>query len=152
MTRRTGALRASTKIKELIKSYEQCRLVAYLPTPNDKPTIGWGSTGSDIKLGMRWSQTECDLRFERDLAMVEFQLNCALGGTKTTQGQFDAMVSLVYNIGITNFKTSTLLRMHKAGRFDLADAEFDRWIFQNKRILKGLQRRRNSEQEFYDNP
>ena len=31
----------SKKIVDFIKGYEKCRLTAYMPTPNDRPTIGW---------------------------------------------------------------------------------------------------------------
>ena len=55
------------RARALIKSYEQCRLTAYLPTPNDVPTIGWGATGPDIVLGMTWTQAQCDARFTTDL-------------------------------------------------------------------------------------
>ena len=42
----------SPTIIAFIQGFEQCRLDAYMPTPNDKPTIGWGTTGKDVALGM----------------------------------------------------------------------------------------------------
>lgn len=41
---------------ELIKSFESCRLYTYLPTAHDVPTIGYGHTGPDVKLGMTITQ------------------------------------------------------------------------------------------------
>jgi len=58
----------SSKCIDFIKSFEQCRLTAYMPTPRDRPTIGWGTTGPDVRMGMTWTQAQADARFARDLA------------------------------------------------------------------------------------
>jgi len=133
---------------KLIQSFEQCRLTAYLPTPNDKPTIGWGSTGADIKMGMTWTQAECDQRFAADLGKFAKGVSTALTG-EASQGQFDAMVSLAYNIGLGAFKASTLLRLHNAADFTAADAQFAVWNKQAGKILAGLTRRRAAEAAMY---
>ena len=132
----------------LIKSFEQCRLTAYLPTPKDKPTIGWGTTGADIKMGMTWTQAECDERFAADLSAFAEGVSAALTG-ETTQPQFDAMTSLAYNIGARAFKNSTLLRLHNAGDFAAAAAQFARWNKQAGQVLAGLTRRRAAEAAIY---
>jgi len=132
----------------LIKSFEQCRLTAYLPTPKDKPTIGWGTTGADIKMGMTWTQAECDERFAADLRAFAEGVSAALTG-ETTQPQFDAMTSLAYNIGARAFKNSTLLRLHNAGDFAAAAAQFARWNKQAGQVLAGLTRRRAAEAAIY---
>jgi lysozyme len=134
---------------EFIKSYEQCRLKAYMPTPNDVPTIGWGSTGSDVKLGMTWTQEQADSRFARDLADFAGSVARNIDPSKTTQKQFDAMVSLAYNIGQAAFKNSTLLRKHQAGDFAGAQAQFGRWNKQAGKVLNGLTRRRAAEAAMY---
>jgi lysozyme len=133
---------------ELIQSFEQCRLTAYLPTPNDKPTIGWGTTGADVKMGMTWTQGECDQRFAADLGRFAQGVSAALTG-ETSQPQFDAMVSLAYNIGTGAFKASTLLRLHNAGDFDKAADQFAVWNKQAGKVLNGLVRRRAAEAAMY---
>ena len=138
----------SAKGETLIKSFEGCRLKAYLPTPNDVPTIGWGTTGPDVKLGMVWTQKQADDRFTAHVA--EFAAKVAkLVGPKVTQNQFDAMVSLAYNIGTGGFGSSTLLKLHKAGDYKGAAAQFGRWNKQAGKVLNGLTKRRAAEAALY---
>lgn len=142
---------------DFIKEFEKCRLKAYLPTPNDVPTIGWGATGRDIKLGMTWTQAQADDRFARDLAMRAAGVEHLLGGAPTTQGQFDALVSFAYNVGLDDdadtlaegLGDSTLLRKHKAGDYAGAAAEFAKWNKQKGKVLNGLTRRRQGEANMY---
>lgn len=138
----------SSKCADFIKSFEACRLKAYLPTPDDVPTIGWGSTGPDIRLGMTWTQAQADARFAADLAKFGAKVSELLHG-RTSQSQFDAMVSLAYNIGVKAFAGSTVLRKHNAGDYDGAAAAFLMWSKQNGKTLNGLLRRRKAESEMY---
>ena len=86
-------------------------------TGGDPWTIGWGSTGADIRKGLVWTQQQCDERFSRDLAAFGAKVAEVIGNAPTTQHQFDAMVSFAYNVGIANLAASTLLRKHKAGDY-----------------------------------
>lgn len=147
----------SQKIIAFVKGYEKCRLKAYLPTPNDKPTLGWGSTGSDIKMGMTWNQQQADDRFDRDANIFAAGVTKLLDGAATTQAQFDAMWSFAYNVGLDDdadtkaegFGDSTLLRKHKAGDFEGAAAEFPKWNKQKGVVLNGLTKRRAAEAAIY---
>lgn len=137
----------------LLKHFEQCRLPAYCPTPDDVPTIGWGTTrnadGSAIRPGDHWTQAQCDLRLIADLDILTTKVVRAIGDAATTQPQFDAMIVLAYNIGAGALKGSTLLRDHRAARYaDAADA-FSDWRFQRGRVLPGLVRRRAAEAARY---
>jgi len=120
-----------------------------MPTPNDVPTIGWGSTGPDIKLGMTWTQQQADERFASDLAKFGAKVAADLGTAPTTQGQFDAMTSLAYNIGEGAFSKSTLLKRHLAHDYDGAAAQFAVWNKQAGKVLNGLVRRRTAEARIY---
>lgn len=139
----------STKCADFIKSFEACRLKAYMPTPNDVPTIGFGSTGPDIRLGMTWTQAQADERFAADLATFGAKVSGDLGSAPTTQDQFDAMTSLAYNIGEGNFERSTLLKRHLAHDYDGAAAQFAVWNKQAGKVLNGLVRRRTAEARMY---
>jgi lysozyme len=141
----------SPKIIDFIKGYEKCRLKAYLPTKDDVPTIGWGSTGPDIKLGMVWTQAQADARFAADLARFSRNVSLLLGAAPTTQAQFDALVSFAYNVGYGEggLKTSTLLRMHKDGDYEGTAEQFKRWNKQKGRVLNGLTTRRSAEADIY---
>lgn len=132
-----------------IKTYEKCRLTAFKPTPNDVWTIGWGATGAGIREGAVWTQEQADARFERDLARFAECVN-QVARPDITQGQFDAMVSLAYNIGEGAFKQSTLATHHRAGEHAAAVLQFGRWTKQKGEILAGLVRRREDEARMYD--
>src|SRR3979490_1243325 len=91
---------------DLIKAHEKCRLTAYMPTRNDVLTIGWGHTGPDVQKDTGWTQQQADNALLADLASAE---NCGEKHVlvELTQFEFDALVSLVYNIGCGAFKGST---------------------------------------------
>lgn len=137
---------------DLIHSFEQCRLTAY-PDPGSadgKPwTIGWGSTGPGIARGTVWTQQQADDRFKSDLAKFELGVIDAIGSAATTQAQFDALVSLAYNIGINAMAGSTVVRRHKAGDYQGAAAAFGMWVKNDGKTMKGLVRRRAAEADLY---
>lgn len=146
----------------LIKQFEGCarkrpdgRFEAY-PDPGtggDPWTIGWGATGpchvtgGRIAPGTIWTQVECDARLEVDLARYAADVARALGDAPTSQHQFDALVSFHYNTGA--IARATLTRLHKAGDFAGAAAEFGKWVNAGGRRLAGLVRRREAEAALY---
>ena len=143
---------------KLVQSFEGCEkkqpggsFAAYPdPGTGGAPwTIGWGTTGPDIKKGLVWTQKQCDDRFAKDLADFARQVDETIGGAATTQHQFDAMVSLAYNIGLGNFSKSTLLRKHKAGDPAGAAAQFAVWNKAAGKVMAGLTRRRAAEAALY---
>lgn len=143
---------------KLIQQFEGCAkkqpdgsFIAY-PDPGsggDPWTIGWGSTGPDIKKGTVWTQKQCDDRFTEHLAEFAGKVTKVLGAAPTTQNQFDAMVSFAYNVGVGNLSASTLLKKHKAGDHKGAAAEFARWNKAAGKVLPGLTRRRAAEAALY---
>ena len=142
----------------LIQQFEGCAkkqsdgsFIAY-PDPGtggDPWTIGWGSTGADIRKGVVWTQQQCDDRFSEHLASFAAGVSNAIGSAATTQNQFDAMTSFAYNVGVANLQSSTLLRKHKAGDYKGAAAEFSRWNKAAGTVLPGLTRRRAAEAALY---
>lgn len=118
-------------------------------TGGDPWTIGWGSTGADIKQGVVWSQQQCDDRFSEHLASFAAGVSTAIGSAKTTQHQFDAMTSFAYNVGLTNLQNSTLLKMHKAGDYAGAAGQFARWNKAAGKVMAGLTKRRAAEAQLY---
>lgn len=121
-------------------------------TGGDPWTIGWGSTGPEIKKGVVWSQKQCDDRFTAHLGEFAEKVDRLLGGAPTTQHQFDAMVSFAYNVGPANLAASTLLKKHKVKDYSGAAAEFARWNKANKKVMAGLTRRRAAEAALYAKP
>ena len=112
-------------------------------------TIGWGSTGPDITKGTIWTRAQAEKRFQDHAQEFANGVTDALGSAPTTQNQFDAMTSLAYNIGLGNFKSSTLLKKHKAGDYAGAKAQFAVWKNANGKVMQGLVNRRAEEAELY---
>ena len=133
---------------DIIKRSEGCKLTAYL-CPGKIVTIGWGHTSPDVFIGQRITQDEADALLANDLAAFERGVSNPLGDIPTTHNQFSAMVSLAYNIGLTKFNSSSVLRYHKAGRHQLAAASFLLWVKAKGRKLTGLVTRRNAERSLY---
>lgn len=146
-----SGLQPSPACLKLIQAFEGCRLIAY-PDPGtggDPWTIGWGTTGPDVKRGVVWTQEQADGRFAAHVAEFAAKVRRLLGSAATSQNQFDAMVSFAYNVGVGNLSSSTLLRKHKAGNFAGAAAEFARWNKAAGKVLPGLTRRRAAEAAMY---
>ena len=151
-------MQPSQACTKLIQEFEGCAkkrpdgsFEAY-PDPGsggDPWTIGWGSTGPDIKKGVVWTQKQCDDRFTSHLGEFAGKVSKILGNTPTTQNQFDAMVSFAYNVGVANLSASTLLKKHKAGDYKGAAAEFARWNKAAGKVMAGLTRRRAAEAKLY---
>lgn len=131
---------------ELIKRFEGLRLKAYL-CPAGKPTIGYGHT-KDVKLGDVITEEEAEQLLREDLIVVENEIN--RHNLNINQNQFDALASFVYNVGVGNFRTSTLLKKIKTDPNDKTIAnEFMRWIYADGKPLNGLKKRRKMEADLY---
>jgi lysozyme len=138
----------SARAVALIQGFEQCRLKAFKPTPNDVWTCGWGAT-EGVTEDTVWTQAEADDRFASDLAKFAEGVSAKLTAP-TNQNQFDAMTSLAYNIGLGNFGSSTLLRLHNEEDYEGAAAQFPAWCKQAGNVLAGIVKRRAAEQAMYE--
>ena len=139
-------MKTSHKGIALIKEFEGLRLKAY-KCPGGVWTIGYGHTAC-VKPGMVISEAQAEEYLKADLISFERYLNGL--GLALNQNQFDALISLIYNIGIGNFQKSTLLRKARINANDnsIMD-EFLRWVYSKGRVLPGLQRRRLREMKLY---
>lgn len=109
---------------------EGLRLTAYHDS-RGVPTIGYGHTGvdvthADVTAGRTITHAEAEAFFRKDLERFELIVLRVTPAT-LTQGQFDALVSLAYNIGAVAFAGSTLVRKLKAGDAKGACCEFVKW-------------------------
>ncbi|PMC10739.1 lysozyme [Hoylesella timonensis] len=140
-------LRASNLLIQKLKEFEGLRLVAYKPTKAERWwTIGYGHSAGDVKAGMRITEEKAEELLKRDLFFVEKFVN---GIPKIkTQGQFDALVSFAYNVGVGNLKSSTLLNkiIHDAPTAEI-QREFMKWVYSGGKQLAGLVKRRRWEAE-----
>jgi lysozyme len=127
----------------LIRRFEGCFLVAYL-CPAGVWTIGWGSTGPDVKKGTVWTQEQADARMRVDARMF------ALGTLKMCPNIPDeerlcGVSDFSYNLGLTRLKASTLRRRILANDWYGACDELKKWNRGGGRVLRGLVLRRAAE-------
>lgn len=137
----------------LIKEHEGLRLEAY-PDPGSggKPyTIGYGHT-SGVKLGDTCTEAEALDFLRDDVAWAERCVERSIqSDAVVTDAEFDAMVSLTFNIGCANFQKSTVLRLVNAGCEDdeAYRAAFALWNRAAGRTMAGLTKRREHEAEYF---
>ena len=136
---------------ELIKRFEGCELSAYQDVKGIW-TIGYGHIRG-VEQGMRVSPEEAEAMLRDDLGGAEGAINACIGTAGTTANQFSAMVALCFNIGSGNFRQSTVLKEHLAGRRQEAADAFLMW---NKARINGvlqpvagLTNRRTAERQLY---
>lgn len=144
-------MKTSSEGIDFIKSFESPRLKAYKAVPTEKfYTIGYGHYGPDVKPDATITEAEAEQMLAEDLADTERAVSNATAGWGLKQCQFDALVSLAFNVGINAFRNSTLLKLVKQGADEATvRAEFCKWCHSGGRVLKGLQRRRQAEADLY---
>lgn len=143
-------LKTSPAGRAMIEGFEGREHKAY-PDPvsgGDPWTVGIGCTGPGIGPGTVWTDAQIDEAFAKRLAH-EFEpaVNRDCDGVPTTQGQFDALVSLHFNVGTKGGKDVTAL--HRAGKYDEAADAFMEYDHACGREIEALARRRETEGQLY---
>lgn len=141
-------LKTSDKGIAIIKEFEGFREIAYQDSVGVW-TIGYGDTGPNVNKGDKITKQEAENRLRLRLAN-EFEPG-VLGSLKRrpSQNEFDAMVSLAYNIGVSAFAGSTLVKMFNEGNITGATDQFLRWNKAGGKVLNGLNRRREKERQLF---
>jgi lysozyme len=115
-------------------------------------TIGYGTTiwlDKPVVAGQTITEKEAVLALQHDLAWAQTAVN-QLVRVPLKQNEFDALVSFVYNIGETAFAKSTMLRLLNQQRKKEAASQFQRWVYDNGKIVKGLVNRRIQERRMFE--
>lgn len=127
--------------------HEGFRDTAYHATAEEKArginTYGFGTT-EGVKPGDKITVEAALVRALRDSAKFEGAIKRCVT-VPLHQHEYDAYVSLAYNIGEGAFCGSTLVRKLNAGDYAGACAEISRWDKQGGRVLRGLTKRRAEE-------
>lgn len=126
-----------------IAVHEGYRETAYRPVPGDVPTIGFGTT-ENVKMGDRTDPVQALVRKLADVQKFEGALKQCVR-VPLHQYEYDAFLSLAYNIGPTKFCSSTLVRKLNAGDYAGACAEILRFNRFRGEVLRGLTLRRQAE-------
>ena len=130
-----------------IKAHEKLMLKAYMPTVNDRPTIGYGRAHG-VKMGDTITEAQAVALLREDLAWVEACVNKYVT-VPMTQNQYDALCSFVFNLGEANFRSSSMLKYINANKWREASKSILQWNKQRTpsglKVLKGLTIRRQHE-------
>ena len=118
---------------------------AYAPVKGDVPTIGFGTTGG-VKMGDTIKPPQAVARALGDVQKFEGALKQCVK-VPLHQYEYDAYISLSYNIGSKAFCGSTLVKKLNAGDFDGACQQVLRWDRFKGKPLAGLTKRRQAEYE-----
>lgn len=144
-------MRVSPAGRAFIEHEEGCELTAYQDVVGVW-TIGVGHTGREVKHDMTITREQADAILSDDLQKFERCVNaeCRI---PPTQSQFDALVSLAFNIGIAALASSSVLRRYNAGDLAAAGAAFMLWdkvtVQGNKVVSSGLHARRERERALF---
>jgi len=128
----------------LIRQFEGFRNHAYLDIAGI-PTIGYGhriQPGESFPDGLTEAQAAQLLAADADIAASAVTRHVKV---PLTQGQFDALVDFVYNLGVARFAASTLLSALNALSYDAAASQLLRWDHAGSIEVEGLKRRRQAE-------
>lgn len=140
--------------RAFIQKWEGCRLDAYKDGAGVW-TIGYGHTSMagppKVVPGLRITMAEADAILARDLGRYEAGVSKAVTRVPSQQ-QFDAMVSLCYNIGEGAFARSSVVRHFNSGDMDKAVASFALFRKSGGKVVQGLVNRRAAEAALFRKP
>ena len=131
----------------LIAGFEGYREYSYEPVKGDRLTIGFGHT-EGVKQGDKVDLLQAVHLLEQDVSDAEATISTYVT-VPLTQNQVNALVSLVYNIGRSNFRASTLLKCINAKDEACVDTQWLRWKYFKGKVLPGLEKRRAVELAVY---
>lgn len=157
----TGAMRTSKQGRIELANYEALANTKYVDS-GGVHTIAIGATVSEIPDLVKWAwdraltDKECCDLFVKSLAKYENAVNKVLK-VKITQAQFDALVSITYNIGVGDTTTleggmagSTFMRRLNAGNDPrLVVSAMQAWNKDNGKVVNGLKIRRAAEGQVF---
>ena len=111
-------------------------------------TVCYGNTGKEAVLGKTYSDEQCLDQMATDLKEHDKQLMSVVKVSFKSDYQHAAMLSFVYNAGIGNFSSSTMLKKLNTKDYDGACQELTKWVYAKKKMLKGLVIRRSVEYKY----
>ena len=141
-------VQTSSKGIEFLKASEGFRSDPYFDG-GGYMTVGYGhliKSGEDYGEGL--TKEEAERLLEADLQEAETVVEVYVD-VPLKQHQYDALVSFAFNVGSSNFKKSTLLRLLNEGKYEEVPKQLLRWNKSGGKVLKGLTKRRKREAEIF---
>lgn len=135
---------------KMIREFEGLRLTTYLDVGN-VPTIGYGHTGDDVKLGMKIDEAKAMYLFMEDVAKFEQYVQNLIFAA-LNPNQFSALVSFIYNVGNVTFVKSLMPKYLNAGNYEAASNVFPKYAAAASKHNDGLYRRRLAERALFVKP
>lgn len=126
----------------MIRRFEGLYLTAYF-CPAGVLTIGYGTTGSDIYIGMKVTKEWAEARMKSDLR--KFVDGSRKLCPDANLQQLCAIADFSYNLGLNALKNSTFRKKFNAGDIEGAKREIVRWNKAGGKVLRGLTIRRQVE-------
>lgn len=132
-----------------LKEFEGLRLEAY-KCAGGKWTIGYGHT-KGVREGQRIDERTASRLLEEDVEYFESFLAKEPYAEDITQGQWDALVDFLFNLGVGNYLSSTLRKriLEDVDHNDIPN-QFRRWNKAGGKVLMGLVKRREWEAQMYE--
>jgi len=109
-------------------------------------TVCYGHTGSDIVPGRRYTESECQILLNQDLKPFSLSVKRSVK-VPASEYQKAALITFSYNVGISAFEHSSLLRNLNAGNYQQACDGLRQWVYAGGVKWKGLMNRREVERE-----
>jgi lysozyme len=129
---------------DLCKKWEGLYLKAYL-CPANVPTVGYGATGKDIKLGMVVTEEWAEDRLEKELQHAMHWALKLSPNLINYENKLAAIISFIYNCGNGAYAASTLRRKVRAEEWQEAAEQLLKWNKAGGKVLRGLTLRRMDE-------
>jgi lysozyme len=127
-----------------IAVHEGYRDRAYIPVAGDRPTLGFGDA-QGVKLGDKTDPVRALIRLNQQAETFQQEMRQCIGNVPLYQHEWDAYVSLTFNIGSGAFCRSTLVKLLQQQNYTAACAQILRWDRFQGRPLDGLTKRRVDE-------
>ena len=138
---------------KLIAEFEGLKLEPYQCSA-DVWTIGYGTT--KLPSGEKVHENTPPITKEEaeDMLQMDTERFCEsvlqLVDVELNENQLAALTSFCYNLGASALEGSTLLSKLNQKDYDGAAEQFEEWVYADRRVLRGLQRRRKAERKLFE--
>ena len=139
-------MQPTTWVFDTIKKFEGLSLKPY-KCPAGTLTVGYGHTRR-VDPTKTITVEDAENLLKEDVDVASAAVNHYVTNT-ITQPEFDALTDFCFNLGETNFKESTLLKLINNGKFAEASEEFEKWNHCAGKVLDGLTKRRQMEKQHF---